>query len=116
MQSNPVVVDGVLYATTPTLKVVALDAATGRESLEVRPERRRADAARDSATAASPVHEDRVFVTYRNWLWALDRKTGKPIASFGDDGRIDLREGLGMPADRAQRQRQHAGRRSSRTC
>src|SRR5215475_4307580 len=31
MQSNPVVVDGVLYATTPTLKVIALDAATGVE-------------------------------------------------------------------------------------
>ena len=31
MQSNPIVVDGVLYATTPTLKVVAIDAATGRE-------------------------------------------------------------------------------------
>src|SRR5437762_3586636 len=31
MQSNPVVVDGVLYATTPTLKVVALNAATGAE-------------------------------------------------------------------------------------
>ena len=30
MQSNPVIVDGVLYATTPTLKVIALDAATGR--------------------------------------------------------------------------------------
>ena len=32
MQSNPVVVDGVLYATTPTLKVVAIDAATGKEN------------------------------------------------------------------------------------
>src|SRR5206468_11899369 len=31
MQSNPVIVDGVLYATTPTLKVIALDASTGRE-------------------------------------------------------------------------------------
>src|SRR4029078_8794063 len=31
MQSNPVVVDGVLYATTPTLKVIALNAATGKE-------------------------------------------------------------------------------------
>ena len=31
MQSNPIVVDGVLYATTPTLKVVAVNAATGRE-------------------------------------------------------------------------------------
>ena len=47
------------------------------------------------------VHDDRVFVTYRNWLWALDRKTGTPIASFGVEGRVDLREGLGMPPDRA---------------
>src|SRR3979490_2027470 len=31
MQSNPIVVDGVLYATTPTLKVVAVNAATGEE-------------------------------------------------------------------------------------
>src|SRR5690348_15698762 len=31
MQSNPIIVDGTLYATTPTLRVVALDAANGRE-------------------------------------------------------------------------------------
>jgi quinoprotein glucose dehydrogenase len=31
MQSNPIVVDGLLYATTPKLRVIALDAATGRE-------------------------------------------------------------------------------------
>jgi len=31
MQSNPIVVDKVLYATTPTMQVVALNAETGRE-------------------------------------------------------------------------------------
>src|SRR5204862_4713956 len=40
-------------------------------------------------------------VTYRNWLYALDRKTGQPIAGFGANGRVDLRDGLGMPAERA---------------
>ena len=30
-QPNPIVIDGVLYATTPKLRVIALDAATGRE-------------------------------------------------------------------------------------
>ena len=30
MQANPIVIDGVLYATTPKLRVFALDAATGR--------------------------------------------------------------------------------------
>ena len=33
MQSNPVVVDGVLYATTPTLKVVAVNAASGEKRM-----------------------------------------------------------------------------------
>src|ERR1700758_5669192 len=30
MQCNPIVIDGVLYATTPRLRVIALDAATGK--------------------------------------------------------------------------------------
>src|SRR5205085_669525 len=46
------------------------------------------------------VHKDRVFVSYRSFLYALDKATGTPIASFGSGGRIDLREGLGMPADK----------------
>src|SRR6266705_1534097 len=29
MQSNPIVVNGMLYATTPSMKVIALDAASG---------------------------------------------------------------------------------------
>ena len=43
------------------------------------------------------VYKDRVFVTYRNFLWAIDRKTGQPIQKFGDDGHIDLRKGLDRP-------------------
>ena len=31
MQSNPIVVEGILYATTPKLRVVAVNAETGRE-------------------------------------------------------------------------------------
>jgi len=31
MYSNPIMVDGLLYFTTPTINVVALDAATGKE-------------------------------------------------------------------------------------
>ena len=43
------------------------------------------------------VYKDRVFATYRNLLWAIDRKTGKSIKSFGEDGHIDLRKGLDRP-------------------
>jgi quinoprotein glucose dehydrogenase len=99
MQSNPVVVDGVLYATTPTLKVVAVDAATGREIWKFDPSGSAGSSGRFRHRGVT-VHKDRVFVTYRSFLWALDRKTGAPIASFGADGRIDLREGLDRPAER----------------
>jgi quinoprotein glucose dehydrogenase len=100
MQSNPVVVDGVLYATTPTLKVIALDAATGREIWRFDPSGGAAGGARFRHRGVT-VHKDRVFVTYRNWLYALEKTTGHPIASFGSAGRVDLREGLGMPPERA---------------
>jgi quinoprotein glucose dehydrogenase len=99
MQSNPIVVSGVLYATTPTLKVIALDAATGRELWKFDPGGGAAPGARFRHRGVA-VHGDRVFVTWRNWLYALSTKTGGPIATFGSGGRVDLREGLGRPADR----------------
>ena len=99
MQSNPVVVDGVLYATTPTLKVVAVDAATGREVWKFDPSGGATGTARFRHRGVT-VHKDRVFVSYRSFLWALDKKTGQPIKSFGADGRIDLRDGLDQPAEK----------------
>ena len=99
MQSNPVVVDGVLYATTPALKVIALDAATGHERWRFDPAAGSAGGARFRHRGVT-VHNDRVFVTYRNFLWALDRRSGAPISSFGTGGRVDLREGLDQPAEK----------------
>ncbi len=98
MQSNAVVVDGVLYATTPTLKVIAVDAATGRELWKFDPSGGAAALSRFRHRGVT-VHKDRVFVTYRSYLWALDKKTGQPIPSFGASGRIDLRDGLDQPAE-----------------
>ena len=93
MQANPIVVDGVLYATTPKLRVFALDAATGRELWTF-------DANAGNPPASRFRHRgvvvtgDRVMFTYRNKLWALDKKTGKPIPGFGQQGTVDLRKGL----------------------
>jgi quinoprotein glucose dehydrogenase len=99
MQSNPIVVSGMLYATTPTLKVIALDAATGREVWKFDPAGGAAPGARFRHRGVAVGH-GRVFVTYRNWLFALDAKTGQPIKTFGAGGRVDLREGLGRPAEK----------------
>jgi quinoprotein glucose dehydrogenase len=99
MQSNPIVVDGVLYATTPTLKVIAIDAATGREIWKFDPSNGAGPTGRFRHRGVT-VHKDRVFVSYRSFLWALDKKTGQPIKTFGTDGKIDLREGLDQPAEK----------------
>jgi len=98
MQSNPIVIGGLLYATTPKMRVIALDAATGREVWSFNPARPD-DPQRRFRHRGVTVYQDRVFFTYRNFLCALDRLTGKPIPSFGDNGRIDLRNGLGRPPE-----------------
>ncbi|MDO8678735.1 MAG: PQQ-binding-like beta-propeller repeat protein, partial [Acidobacteriota bacterium] len=98
MQSNPIVVDGVLFATTPTMKVVAVNAETGREIWKFDPSGGSGARTRFRHRGVT-VHADRVFVSYRNFLWALNKTTGQPIVSFGAQGRIDLREGLGRPAE-----------------
>ena len=44
--------------------------------------------------------EKRILVGVMNFLYALDAGTGKPIASFGNEGRIDLRGDLGRDPER----------------
>ena len=99
MQSNPIVVDGVLYATTPKMRVVALNAATGQEVWNFDPAGGAAPQRRYRHRGVT-VHQDRVFFTYRNFLYALNRQTGKPIPSFGTEGHIDLRENLDRPIEK----------------
>ncbi|PYT24182.1 MAG: pyrrolo-quinoline quinone [Acidobacteria bacterium] len=97
MQCNPIMVDGVLYATTPKLRVIALDASQGKLLWTFDP---------NDAPVRSPVRnrgltywgegdERRIYIVARQFLHAIDAKTGKPVPAFGDSGRVDLRQGLG---------------------
>jgi quinoprotein glucose dehydrogenase len=97
MQSNAIIVGRLLYAATPKMRVVALNAETGREiwSFNPAPESEQRRFRHRGVT----IYEDRLFFTYRNFLYALDRLTGKPIKGFGDNGRIDLRFGLDRSPD-----------------
>ena len=90
MQANPIVVDGVLYATTPRLRVFALDAATGKRDLELRSERGCAGPALSAPRRRRHRRPRALHVS--NQLWALDKKTGQPVKTFGVDGAVDLRE------------------------
>jgi quinoprotein glucose dehydrogenase len=104
MQCNPIVIDGVLYATTPKVNVVALDAATGtlkwrfdpHEGRKVLGKMRNRGLTYWAADAAG--QDGRLFVAVRQFLYAIDARSGKPVPSFGQNGRIDLRDGLGRDA------------------
>src|SRR5437016_4740856 len=90
MQTNPIVIDGVLYGTSPKLRVFALDAATGKELWSFDPNHGAPPTSRIRHRGVV-VTGDRVIFNYRNRLYALDKRTGRPIQSFGDSGWVDLR-------------------------
>lgn len=102
MQCNPIVIDGVLYASSPKLRVFALNAATGKELWSFDPFGGKAGTRKNrnrGVTFWGAGNDRRIFFVAQNWLYALDARTGKLIEGFGNAGRVDLREGLGRPID-----------------
>jgi quinoprotein glucose dehydrogenase len=97
MQCQPVVAHGVLYATSPKLRVFALDAATGTEKWSFNPNE---DVKTPTKVRIRGLmywekgNERRIYFGARHWLYALDATSGRPLTDFGDNGRIDLREGF----------------------
>jgi len=97
MQCQPVVAHGVLYATSPTLRVFALDAATGAVKWSFNPLQGETTPTRTRIRGLmywERGDQQRIYFGARNWFYALDATTGKPVATFGRQGRIDLREGF----------------------
>lgn len=98
MQCNPIIIGGVFYATTPKLRVIALDAATGklRWSFDPNEGKKPLGKMRNRGLMYWEGGADkRIYFGFQHWLYALDAKTGRPVAGFGESGRIDLRAGLG---------------------
>lgn len=103
IQCNPLIIDGVLYGSTPDQQVIALAADTGSELW-------RFDPAKEKGLTKTGVNRGLVFwsdgadrrILYGNdhFLHALDARTGKRIPTFGDGGSIDLKSDLGRDASK----------------
>ena len=95
MQCQPVVARGVLYATSPKLRVFALEAATGAQIWSFNPDDDQKMLTRTRIRGLmywerGPRSDDRrIYFASRHWLYALDANNGKPLARFGREGRID---------------------------
>ncbi len=94
LQTQPIVVDGILYGLTPSHKVFALRAATG-DLVWTFDSKLKAQGANRGVTYWASGDERRIFAAVDDYVYALDARTGEPIAAFGEDGRIDLRRDLG---------------------
>ncbi len=94
MQCNPIVVDGVLYATSPKLRVFALNAATGEPIWSFDPNQDGVAVQRRNRGLVywEDGDDQRILFTARHFLYTLNAADGRPIASFGRKGRVDLRE------------------------
>ncbi len=98
MQCNPIVERGVLFATTPKVRVIALDAATGKLLWSFNPQPPTAPVGRARNRGLNywtDGQQERLFFAFREKLFALDAKTGLPASEFGNNGIVNLKEGLG---------------------
>jgi quinoprotein glucose dehydrogenase len=100
-QCNPIMVDGILYGTSPRLKLFALNAATGEQKWIFDP------AAEDTASNNAPFaffkvsrggvywqdesgKDKRIFYSVGGKTYCINAVDGKPVRSFGKNGYIDL--------------------------
>ncbi|HZQ18347.1 MAG TPA: PQQ-binding-like beta-propeller repeat protein [Terriglobales bacterium] len=96
LQTSPIEIDGTLYGISPSQKVFAVDAETGKLKWKFDSGIVSTQPNRGLAYWVSPDNKDRrIIVGVMNFVYELNAETGQPIATFGDQGRIDLREGLG---------------------
>ena len=99
--TTPLVVAGVMYLSTPSSRVVALDAETGRELWKFDPQEGRGVRGFNShrgvayweGRSSDGKGRDRriLFGTVDGRLIALDALTGKTCPDFGGGGSVDLR-------------------------
>jgi quinoprotein glucose dehydrogenase len=110
-ECNPLAIDGVVYAATPTLKLVAINGATGKELWRFDPlppevlEELRTKEKIDITPGTGywvtrglkywqNGKDKRLYYSAGVYLFAINPTNGKLVSTFGNNGKIDLRQGL----------------------
>lgn len=104
IQSNPIIIDGTLYATSPRLKLLALDAATGAERWVFNPFPDTAEINHGlnnnrGVTWWQDGSDRRILYAAGSRLYAVNVENGRSVSEFGENGSLDLSKGLGEAAE-----------------
>jgi len=98
IQCNPIIIGDKMFITTPSMKAIALDAATGEELWVFNPWEGADKEGKGNSRGFAYWHhgdDERLFYGVGYFVYALNARTGRPVTDFGSQGRIDLRQGLG---------------------
>jgi quinoprotein glucose dehydrogenase len=98
-ECTPLVVDGIMYVSTPFSRVIALEAETGKQiwSFDPKIDQQRPNNLFINRGVAywQKGNAKRVFLgTLDGRLFAIDATTGKPDRRFGQNGSVNLRAGM----------------------
>ncbi|WP_254560710.1 outer membrane protein assembly factor BamB family protein [Dyadobacter diqingensis] len=99
IQCQPIVVNGIMYGTTPELKLFALKADSGEELWKFEP--RKSDKLNSNRGVVywRSGNDQRILYTVGSGLYAVNAETGEIVKSFGVGGRVDIHEGLSTNMD-----------------
>ena len=98
-EGTPLIVDGVMYLTTPFCRLIALEAENGRElwAFDPKLDKERPHNLfinRGAAYWTDGKRKRLYYGTLEGNLHAIDALTGRPVETFGRAGKLDLREGV----------------------
>jgi quinoprotein glucose dehydrogenase len=100
IQCNPIFIEGVIYITTARLRVVALDASTGKEIWSFDPSTTgRGRHKNRGLTYWTDGKQSRILFPFGTDLLSIDAKTGKLDPAFGNQGKVDMRAAFDRPPD-----------------
>lgn len=94
-ECNPIIIDGVMYATSARHRLYAIDAATGKQRWTYDPfNGGEGGGIYRGVTYWEDGNDKRILYTAGDNLFAQDARTGELIKSFGDNGKVSMNVGL----------------------
>ena len=108
IQTNPVIIDSVLYGVSPQMKLFAIHASTGREIWGFNPLDSLSDDkknlfglgnCRGVSYWSDGKNDRRIFYSAGSYLYAINALTGTMVTGFGENGKLDLHKGLDRNVD-----------------